>query len=745
MRSDSTFSPYFDIPCLLIAQLRIKDELKSSLGIHPNPKEFMPHQKLLLSVHKKLDDLLNQNSWFSHLSDFKENTDDDKTLLTQKEVIKIMKERYLISLNHTYQEVKNIKEIFQKYIKITSDEKPRNDIFTGFIESSLDATLRMLKEDRFIEEEQVLTLNSHEKILYDKTFEHVIYQLANKLHGRFIPFNQNIDPLQINRQMRELRGNCFGDVEAWLSRVITGQSSLAPVAADYKVFKFQLNQHEIKHSFKLCFTINYINVLKALCELSEFFKNASATCYSIYFKFKTRPGHSVSFRKILNTGEIEFRDPNFGVFVFPSMQNFKWFFQDYFVGIYFDILNGSILIYDHSDRLKISNKDENMTDKLPVTFSPSLPFFTNDYSKEIKLFFRMKPRTLYAHFHSLSEMVINKIIDEKIYNEQLIKEIVHQELSLRNQLLTYFYPKNSKILPSNIEIAIMEEKKAIQVEAFRIQQTKKVIALLQDKKISKSELKVDVPLIQNIITTIESSTCHLTLLSVINHFLNDKPMPDFLKDFAFNYEMHYGSLMILQLELISKLAELIISKWPNEECIPEPFTQIRTMLQIYSCNGANEDIISLFQKIKESFASIKFTEENIMSKIVDYMNGAKADNPRLLLKIFKRLIQFEEENFSKYTTPHSIIKYLCNVRSVYASKNSKKELKAVDSFMEAINDYLYKDQNQTKLLETTDTIITGLKKSYLFFKPYILEKFITIQTAMKTLLITKKFSPKTDI
>lgn len=244
-----------------------------------------------------------------------------KDRLTQADLLKQDEATQLSTLNYTHQQIKALLaditqpkghyyRLYQKY----------PNLFEKII-STLRHMLRNLEKDRR-NPSQALSLSENEKMIFSG--KKLLYQLASALDGRYRVFNQALDPL------RSGEGDCYGHIRIWAEQIANTHQSTQLPRADQGTRAKQIYQrfYRIKETEIASFSTK----TQSLSQISDqILRNTNTS--SIYglglSETESSKGHRVGLRRIPGTHEIEFNDPNYGIFVFKDEQIFKIWFMEF--------------------------------------------------------------------------------------------------------------------------------------------------------------------------------------------------------------------------------------------------------------------------------------------------------------------------------------------------------------------------------------------------------------------------------
>ncbi|MBV8802991.1 MAG: hypothetical protein JO131_08545 [Gammaproteobacteria bacterium] len=216
-----------------------------------------------------------------------------------------------------------------------------------------------------------------------------LYYFTNILNGFYIPLNQSLDPLNGDAQ-----GYCFGHVLSWSDEISKkGRYTSPQLSISPELDHEQIHQKEDKYD--MCYFHKYHLSLDLYSIIDNILKNIDTTfTFSISLRSQGNTGHACGIRKIPSTNEIEFFDPNYGIFVFKTEESFRIWFLRLLQMSYFDkgIENSISLI-------KINKQTNDATASIP--YQDIQPFSEQDKEK--------------MHKHFSDHTIPNNIKDKVLY------------------------------------------------------------------------------------------------------------------------------------------------------------------------------------------------------------------------------------------------------------------------------------------------------------------------------------------
>lgn len=151
--------------------------------------------------------------------------------------------------------------------------------------------------------------------------------------GKYIPFNQSDDPTcgQVKEsndaKYESSPGECLGRVLSWRDEIVNNGRFLLLPRVDVRTIKYQ--SPEVKSTELNTAWLSKHTDSKGLPDIVVIMLKNMRTyhLYDLYFDWENEVySHATGIRKIPGTEEIEFIDPNKGLFVFPNRESFKlWF------------------------------------------------------------------------------------------------------------------------------------------------------------------------------------------------------------------------------------------------------------------------------------------------------------------------------------------------------------------------------------------------------------------------------------
>jgi hypothetical protein len=183
------------------------------------------------------------------------------------------------------------------------------------------------------------------------------YYLTSILNGFYIPLNQTLDPLNGISE-----GYCFGHVLAWADEISKkGRYTSAQLSASPELDYVQLHQNKYKQE------VNYFQNYRSPLDLYEISENIikkldmTFIFNLVIWSNNGKDCHGCGIRKIPITNEIEFFDPNFGLFVFKTGDSFRLWFPRLIEMMYFK--NGLI---NNISLKKIKEQKNDATLSIPL-------------------------------------------------------------------------------------------------------------------------------------------------------------------------------------------------------------------------------------------------------------------------------------------------------------------------------------------------------------------------------------------
>lgn len=239
------------------------------------------------------------------------NNPDDYTLET---MIKAYKNRLQEAIKVVYSAVKhNISDYLKKNVPLNKSASPYFHELLQNIETCCAGVLSSLDQiDKKLQKEMFLLTT--------------VCKNAEKFSGVCIPMTQDFDPLQglINVSLvAPTEGNCFGHVYFWAKQVHEKGYANPSIVLDTYAYKRHKDQEERRAKLPNI-SIPSMDNSHFMTDLLQKINNQGVYELELFSK---HGGHAIGIRKIPTTGEIEFFDPNFGLFLFKNEKNFRDFFM----------------------------------------------------------------------------------------------------------------------------------------------------------------------------------------------------------------------------------------------------------------------------------------------------------------------------------------------------------------------------------------------------------------------------------
>lgn len=452
-----------------------------------------------------------------------------------------------------------------------------------------------------------------------------IYYLANQLEARYIPFSQRFDPLI----GKDFHGACYGHVLSWRDEIVATGKYLAMPRLDRNTFLYQKNQ-----------STNFIMITgfqKSICRWKAIEKIIASLrdeyIYELSFCWKNLSGHSLSghstgLRKF-KTGEVEFFDVNFGLFIFKNSQTFRvWFI--YLLFEYHDYLF-------HIELNKIGVQPDNAIPTIPPIQLPKENIEEISFAKQADIYNAYK---LIAHRAAISACKNDFRSQYLIYHEQ--QEIY---FSIRN----YLYNK----------IAIFKQKKYIE-DKYAVTDTKdithdvlkqRVLSLIQIEihrlQNKTNDVMQTINLLNELKLKINNAHPSLTLYAVIDSWLSDRSKEEIItrceviysqskKAYAFvsklmaNYQINSMCVKVREAELLNVLIDIMRFKRKKNQC-PQLFEDISGLIKIDPQISFFEMMIKIKNRCANNYSAkffantVKRDDEDV-NKLCKIMNSLQTDH-----------------------------------------------------------------------------------------------------------------------
>ncbi|VVC75354.1 hypothetical protein AQUSIP_06440 [Aquicella siphonis] len=468
-----------------------------------------------------------------------------------------------------------------------------------------------------------------------------LYQFANQLGARFILSMQGLDPIRGRlSESIDFEGVCHGHVIKWKDEVESAGKYLALPRHDEKTFSYQNNQGQKERGI----------ICKNVMDIWEAVDNVIASLdthliYKLSFN-RLDAGHAMGLRK-LKTGEIEFFDPNLGLFVFKNSTSFRaWIIQLF-------------LEYrmNHQECM-IGLNPIGKQPKGAVATIPELQF--SDSSNVLKL---------KANSFDKKEKVVSHSAVLSAYCSDLQDEILVQQDEMVDSTRSRIYSeieklKQNKVVQDGIHLKSEknnQDKYHLLLKERAIHAINAEIGRLHGNIWGNSESKIDS--LRELRWRIHRAHPSLSLSTVVDQWLSDKPKGrqkthrqiiqdhriindsparsyDFVRNFVSRYEINPASIRILQakvLDLIVKFMSLMRDR--NE--LPSTFNDIINILSQYNHSSLNELIGKVKQRCSENYTGffvriIKGRKEEVDS-FYQVMRNIQPHHHQSLLKTSQTL------------------------------------------------------------------------------------------------------------
>lgn len=279
----------------------------------------------ILPLINLLQTILKQDGWVKAELDSLSKYETQSALNKLAETAK--KNTYNFTGNYTRLALLKIRKI-QENVSEDKDPEDYRNLLT-YVEDCIQATLSQLIEK---------PLSKYTYISGIINLPYSIYRQAVALGGTYFPFSQSEDPLRgkirIPTSQENLppyvyemdKGNCYGLVRAW-GKTIQEKG------------KFHYLQRRLAFSIEEQDNVQYVENIIKITQMNDgpqLFSNIleqtrllnTKSIYEFRLDFKGVAGHATGIRKTLN-GEIEFNDPNYGIFVFRNAEQFAGWFVYY--------------------------------------------------------------------------------------------------------------------------------------------------------------------------------------------------------------------------------------------------------------------------------------------------------------------------------------------------------------------------------------------------------------------------------
>lgn len=625
----------------------------------------------------------------------KQPTEEKK--LTQKMLVNESKTTYLASLNFTYKIIKQLRQDF--YYLFRADEIfeskknknklqffKRHQVVLKEIAKCIDATYDSIMKNRENKEADTLDFNKEEQALYS---ENPILMYANLLDAYYIPASQKLDPLR-GMTAREGKiisseGICAGDVMAWAKEVSAKGMSTMLLRSDLKTTQYQ-GEHQTERAIM---SVGNLHTTKRYSQINEItqiideliMKLEVRHVYALNFDNRDGTlGHMTGIRKIPNSTLIEFVDPNIvSPIIFQNSEKFKLWFVHIFCNLYFNKEGGKL------DLFPLGEQPTSARASIPVivTTKPNtIPSFISEFFHDVS---HNSQDKLYSAMQFMSAILLQgkyklDVAEEKLLTvsnkrEKTIKQMLMRDLKSECKVADFKSPSLYEAKLKDHVINILNEK----------------IRMLENAWTGDNLAKIDA--LKELRNRINKAPSCLTLMSIINHWLIDKPnnqqktykdiideqgafaarirnhspIYQFVTNLIKNHEVSPVSMQILQEKLILKISKMRSRNWNDimpflsggnfsqeEKKVfkrPETLKDMKILFEDYI--EGNKEPHQLLGAIKDRCAK---NHNNFVSRFVnwrsrevdefyDILKKMDYNNPDSLMKTFSELDKFEKKHF----------------------------------------------------------------------------------------------------
>lgn len=438
--------------------------------------------------------------------------DKDVAELTQELLLEEAEKAYKDSLNFTYIIMNHLLYDIN-YGRYARTARDLPDLF-GDIRTHLNCVISALEDNipQGVKKYNTTTppkleITDDEKYNLFAFKENPCIRLAIQLGGRYLPVKQIFDPLR-----GENEGLCFGYTRDWINEVAEQGYYQSTPRADIKTYTYQINQQKIKKEDKLVIESSYKNGMDVSLALDSLLQKIED---HVIYSFRTvpqshEPGHAMGLRRIHHSGEIEFFDANFGIFVFPDVHKFRtWFLL---------LLRNEYC--QKPGKLALSEarlQPQNAVATIPDIKKPDIPMDDRDFEcPSVKDFNKVQAMLdkCYFKIFSLSDVfttIKDKPDDDKMFN--VIKNSIVENFIEYFKTTQYYIPQQKVTDETMDDNTYHEELKEDIIKALNREVQRLEHAYIGDY-ISKRNVLVDLR------ERITNAPKCATLNSLINQWLN---------------------------------------------------------------------------------------------------------------------------------------------------------------------------------------------------------------------------------
>lgn len=244
-----------------------------------------------------------------------------KISLLAESIQKLITKLYPLHTSSVY-DLNNEKKLEESLLQIISDEAYKDKHLNSFYHLILQEIIR-----------NVIAIDRHNLLVFEKTqyfknqlFHYsTLYHMASKFDGKHLPLIQSFDPLSGSEGaelMSNSQGRCSGYVCGWATQIV--KHLKFSFLTDDVNFEYQQYKHKTEYDIILALecNINFVEELQSNLEENKI--------YYLALRNSKEHGHAVGIRKIpiksSKECQVEFFDPNFGLFLFPTINKFNsWF------------------------------------------------------------------------------------------------------------------------------------------------------------------------------------------------------------------------------------------------------------------------------------------------------------------------------------------------------------------------------------------------------------------------------------
>lgn len=298
-----------------------------------------------------------------------------------------------------------------------------------------------------------------------------LYRNAKALGAKYYPYTQAANALAGQKKKGDeflSKGMCDGLSRAWSDEIMEKGKSLKQPVSDKRVTYYQENQEPVSKYLENLhanekikyFSYNVVNDKLVLALLDNINDDS---IYLIGFYPAQEVPHSSGVRKLKN-GQIEFYDPNFGIFVFPDRNDFQVWFQHDLLPKYAGELGGKLQL------INAGKQPSNATASLPIESPQHRAEQAINFVSKLTSKHSVEPWDINLALPIAARAVLENSDNEKqtmIY--EMLKAKLHQTYrnTIFNSKEQHIQQKNQVIAQLDNEINRLQHLDAAKVDALK--------------------------------------------------------------------------------------------------------------------------------------------------------------------------------------------------------------------------------------------------------------------------------------